>query len=76
MHLHVGNMLDCMRSRELPNADIAIGAEVAKLAHLGNISSRVGTALNWDDATGTFDNREANRLITPVYRNPWKLPVL
>ena len=76
LYLHAGNMLECMRTRKLPNADIAIGADVAKLSHLGNISSRVGEALRWDNTTGTFDNLEANRLITPVYRDPWKLPVL
>ena len=68
-------MLDCMRSRNLPNADIAIGAEVAKLSHLANISCRVGSALNWDDKTGRFiGNPEANRLIKANYRAPWKLP--
>ena len=46
-------MLDCMRSRKLPNADVAIGAEVAKLSHMANISSRVGKALHWDNETGT-----------------------
>lgn len=76
LYLHVGNMLDCMRTRELPNADIAIGAEVAKLSHMGNISSRVGKGLHWDNLTGTFDNLEANRMITPIYRDPWKLPVI
>jgi hypothetical protein len=63
-----------MRSRELPNADIAIGAEVARLSHMGNISCRVGSALHWDNETGVFDNPEANRLIKANYRDPWKLP--
>ena len=74
LYLHAGNMLDCMKSRELPNADIAIGAEVAKLSHMANISCRVGSALNWDNDTGTFDHLEANRLIKANYRSPWKLP--
>jgi len=74
LYLHAGNMLDCMRSRKLPNADVAIGAEVAKLSHMANISSRVGKALHWDNETGTFDNLEANRLIKANYREPWKLP--
>lgn len=76
LHLHVGNMLDCIRTRNLPNADIAIGAEVAKLSHMANISSRVGQGLKWDNVTGTFDNLEANRLIKAYYRDPWKLPVV
>ena len=77
LYLHAGNMLDCMRSRELPNADIAIGAEVAKLSHMANISCRVGTALNWDNDAGKFiGSDEANRLIKANYRAPWKLPKL
>ena len=75
LYLHAGNMLDCMRSRTLPNADIAIGAEVAKLSHLGNISCRVGSALEWDDKAGKFiANATANRLVKANYRAPWKVP--
>ena len=67
LYLHAGNMLECMRSRQLPNADIAIGAEVANWSHMGNISCRVGTALNWDNETATFDHLEANRLAKAHY---------
>jgi len=74
LYLHAGNMLDCIKTRELPNCDIAIGAEVAKLSHMTNISCRVGTALNWDHDKGVFDHKEANRLIKANYREPWKLP--
>lgn len=75
LYLHAGNMLACMRTRELPNADIAIGAEVAKMSHLANISCRVNSALNWDNNAGQFiGNEEANRLIKANYRAPWKLP--
>ena len=42
LYNHVGNMLECIKTRELPNADVAIGAKVAKMSHLANISSRVG----------------------------------
>jgi hypothetical protein len=77
LYLHAGNMLNCMRSRELPNADIAIGAEVAKMSHIANISCRVGAALNWDNEAGQFiGNDSANRLIKANYRAPWKLPQL
>jgi hypothetical protein len=76
LYMHAGNMLDCIRTRELPNADIAIGAEVAKLSHMANISCRVGSALRWDNKTGLFDNEEANLLAKANYRSPWKLPVL
>ena len=77
LYNHVGNMLQCIRSRKLPNADIAIGAKVAKLAHIANISSRVGRSLHWDEKTNTFGNdAQANALIKAYYREPWKLPTL
>ncbi len=72
---HVGNMLDCMVSRQLPNADVAVGATVAKLTHLGNISCRLQRALTWDDPKSAFvKDKEANQLASASYRNPWKLP--
>jgi predicted dehydrogenase len=76
LYNHVGNLLDCIKTRELPNCDIAIGAEVAKLSHLANISCRVGKALAWDDKTNTFNDKKANELIKAHYRAPWKLPKL
>ncbi|MBN2659914.1 MAG: Gfo/Idh/MocA family oxidoreductase [Tannerellaceae bacterium] len=77
LYNHVGNMLECIKTRELPNADVAIGAKVAKMSHLANISSRVGRGLVWDDANSLFVNdSEATALVKAHYRDPWKLPVL
>ncbi|MDR0393594.1 MAG: Gfo/Idh/MocA family oxidoreductase [Tannerella sp.] len=75
LYLHVGNLLECIKTRNLPNCDIAIGAEIAKLSHITNISCRVGTALNWDNKTNGFiNNNEANQLAKANYRAPWTLP--
>jgi predicted dehydrogenase len=75
LYNHVGNHLECIKSRKLPNADIAIGAEVAKLSHLANISCRLDVGLNWDNKSNTFTgNKEANSLMKAKYRAPWKLP--
>ncbi|MEA4810546.1 Gfo/Idh/MocA family protein [Macellibacteroides fermentans] len=77
LYNHVGNMLSCIKSRELPNADVAIGAKVAKMSHLANISSRLGRGLVWDDAKSIFVNDpEATTFVKAYYRDPWKLPVL
>ena len=77
LYNHVGNMLECIKTRELPNADVAIGAKVAKMSHLANISSRVGRGLVWDDANSLFVNDpEATALVKAHYRDPWKLPFL
>ena len=72
---HVANFIKCMKDREMETAcTIANGALCAKYAHLGNISARVGSDLVFDDVRKKFDNSEANKLITPDYRKPWKLP--
>ncbi|MCE5227626.1 MAG: Gfo/Idh/MocA family oxidoreductase [Porphyromonadaceae bacterium] len=77
LYNHVGNMLECIKTRELPNADVAIGAKVAKMSHLANISSRVGRGLVWDDANSLFVNDpKATAFVKAHYRDPWKLPVL
>ena len=75
LYRHVGNHLECIKSRKLTNCDIAVGAEVANLAHLANISSRLGVGLQWDNKTHTFVGyRDANNLAKANYRAPWKLP--
>jgi predicted dehydrogenase len=74
---HVRNFLDCMRSRERPNADLeTIGHPSSLLCHLGNAAWRVGRTLRFDAETYSFRNdAEANRLLTrPAYRAPWLLP--
>ena len=42
---HVQNFLDCVKSREKPNADIEVGHLSTRLCHLGNIASRTGKKL-------------------------------
>lgn len=74
---HVTNFLNCMRNRDMNTAcTIDNGSLCAKYAHLGNISARVGAALVYDDMKKTFNNPDADRLIKPVYRSPWKFPEL
>jgi len=71
---HVANFLDCMTTRSLPNADVAIGAKVATMTHLANISCRLGKPLAWDNAAGRFKQDDANALIKPYYDASWKFP--
>ncbi|MDR2969009.1 MAG: Gfo/Idh/MocA family oxidoreductase [Tannerellaceae bacterium] len=77
LYNHVGNFLSCMKSRELPAADIAIGARVANMSHLANISCRLQREVRWDDRSRQFINDdEANALAKAYYRAPWELPKL
>lgn len=75
LYNHAQNTLEAMRTRQTPNADVAIGAKVAKLCHFANISSRVGGGLVWDEASHQFiGNDQANMLAKAYYRAPWQLP--
>jgi predicted dehydrogenase len=73
--LHVQNFLECMKTREKPNADIEIGAHIARFAHLGNIAYKTGRKVYWDAEKGQFtDDDKANEMLNAKYRTPWKLP--
>ncbi|GHU09634.1 NADH-dependent dehydrogenase [Alphaproteobacteria bacterium] len=77
LYNHVGNFLHCIRTREMPNADISIGAKVAKMAHLANISCRVQREIQWDNAKNQIvGDSEAGVLARAYYRAPWELPKL
>ena len=74
---HVQNFLDCVKSRQRPNADLeTVGHPSSLLCHIGNVASRVGRKLTFDAKTESFVNdAEANSLRTrPEYRKPWVLP--
>src|SRR5690606_26218542 len=42
---HFQNFIDCMRTRAKPNADILDGHLSSRLAHMGNIATRIGRRL-------------------------------
>jgi predicted dehydrogenase len=71
---HVRNFLDCVKSRQRPNADAEEGHLSAVMCHLGNLSTRLGRSLTWDAARERVkDDDEANALLTKGYRRPWTL---
>jgi predicted dehydrogenase len=74
---HMANFLDACRSRKYQdlNADIEIGVTSVALAHLANISYRVGRRLTIDPAAWSIVNdAEAERLLTRDYRAPYVVP--
>lgn len=74
---HVQNFLDCVKSRQRPNADLeTVGHPSSLLCHMGNVASRVQRKLTFDAKSESFVNDpEANALRTrPEYRKPWVLP--
>ena len=75
---HQANFIRCIRTRELPNADIAEGHASCPLIHHGNMSYRTGSQkLTIDPATDhVAGNDEAMKLFRREYRNPWVLAEL
>jgi predicted dehydrogenase len=76
---HVRNFLDCVKSRNRPNADLAtVGHPSSLLCHASNVAWRLGRQVELDAETETFPSDEAaNALRTrPEYREPWTLPVV
>ena len=73
---HFGNLVDCIRTRKRPNADIEEGHLSTLLCHYGNIAYRKGRKLFIDPKTEGFkDDSEANALVKrETYRRPWVVP--
>jgi len=73
---HQPNFVDCIRSRQKPNADIEQAHHSACLVHVANVAYRTGKpALNFDPMSETFlDCAEANGLLKPTYRPPFTVP--
>jgi predicted dehydrogenase len=73
---HQPNFIECMRSRQRPNADIEQSHFSACLVHLANAAYRSGMrTLAFDSATETFKAcDEANRFLKPAYRKDFRVP--
>ncbi|MGI6573636.1 MAG: Gfo/Idh/MocA family protein [Fermentimonas sp.] len=74
---HFANFIDAIRSnkKETLNADIWDGVYSSALAHLANISYRVGRSLTFLGEYEKFANdTEADVLLTRAYRKPFVVP--
>ena len=73
---HQDNFIECIRTREKPNADVEQGHYSALLCHMANISYRTGNRkLAFDPKSETFvDAPEANKYLKRTYREPWVVP--
>lgn len=72
---HIQNWLDCIKTRELPNADVEIGHRSVSVCHLINITREVGRKLTWDPQAERFkDDEEANKLLNRPRRAGFELP--
>jgi predicted dehydrogenase len=73
---HMKNFIDCIKDRDLvPNTNIEIAANTARVCHLGNIAFKTGRRLYWDAGNSKFiGDDDANNYLVPTYRAPWELP--
>lgn len=74
---HIQNWLDCIKTREKPNADVEIGHRSISVCHLANITREIGRKLQWDPDTETFPgDEEANAYLARPRRKGYELPEL
>jgi predicted dehydrogenase len=73
---HQKNFIDCIRSRQAPNGDIAACHYSSTLVNLGNIAYRCGNKLlQFDGEKEQFiGNDEANQLARGTYRKGYEIP--
>jgi predicted dehydrogenase len=71
---HIRNFLDCVKSRETPNADVEEGHRSTTFAHLGNIALATRSRIDWDPKNERIlGNEKAREMLHYDYREPWKL---
>jgi predicted dehydrogenase len=71
---HARNFIDCIKSREKPNADVEIGHRSTSMSLLANIALATKQRLEWDAKKELVTNYpKANELLHYEYRKPWKL---
>jgi predicted dehydrogenase len=71
---HMGNFFDCVRSRQLPVADVETGHRSATMCHLGAIALRTGLKLKWDAGEEQFVGpgaEVANTYVARAMRAPY-----
>jgi predicted dehydrogenase len=70
---HIVNFLDCVRSRQKPNAEIEQGHRSVLLCHLANIAYRAGRTINCDPKNGhILNDKAAQALWGRTYEKGWE----
>jgi len=73
--LHWANFIDCVRTRQKPNSDIETCVRSSETCLLGNVSYRAKTRVDWNEASQSVQQSEAQKYLYREYRKPWKLEV-
>lgn len=74
---HIANFLECIRTRQKPNADVEIGHRSTTVCHLINICRELGRKVRWDPQAELFvGDDEANGLLSRPRRKGFELPLV
>jgi predicted dehydrogenase len=74
---HHANWLECIKTRQAPICEVAIGHRSATVCHLGNIAVRTGKKVLWDPAMEMITNdADLAKMMSRPYRAPWKFPTV
>lgn len=72
---HIGNWLECIRTRALPVADVEVGHRSISVCHLANIVRQLGRRVKWDPEKETFPgDEEANAFLDRPRRKGYEIP--
>ncbi|MEN8230130.1 MAG: Gfo/Idh/MocA family oxidoreductase [Bacteroidota bacterium] len=73
---HLGNFVDCIRSRNQPNGNIVEGHKSATLIHLANLSYRAGKKQLYfsGDHEAITNDQKARELARGTYRKGFEIP--
>lgn len=73
---HTENFIRVVKSGKLDDltCPVSVGAHVANVCQMGNISYRTGEIVHWDATNARFRESTANRYLMPEYHNGWKMP--
>ena len=72
---HLGQFVDCVRTRGTPTASLEESLVSSALCHLGCLAYRLGRSVNIDLQTGRPRNDpSAERLLATTARAPWQWP--
>jgi len=72
---HMGNFLECMRSRKEPIAPVEAGHRTNSVCVIHHIAMKLKRKLKWNPDTEQFinDDDEANKMLDYPHRKPWEV---
>lgn len=74
---HIGNFLECVKSRKETVAPVEIAHRSITVGLLGEIAMTTGQKIQWDpEKQEIIGNPIASRLLGRPYRQPWSLPTI